>query len=42
MSKKYDTPRQLHKRGKLLKRGYWTGAAAVLKCRRSLFVFRYI
>lgn len=30
MNKKNDTPRQLHKRGKLLKRGYWTGAAAVL------------
>lgn len=30
MNKKNDTPRQLHKRGKALKRGYWTGAAAVL------------
>ena len=30
MNKKNDTPRQLHKRGKLLKRGYWTGAAVVL------------
>ena len=30
MNKKNDTPRRLHKRGKALKRGYWTGAAAVL------------
>ena len=30
MNKKNDPPRQLHKRGNLLKRGYWTGAAAVL------------